>query len=109
MTEEQPDNTLDEILKEDKNGFNRGPGIGRLWVRLLLIGVLVFVGLYGFILFRQWRLDLEAKAIVSAQMTIEAGNNTGGEFVQEEEIAGTPEPEESGEQEINPSGTETVE
>ena len=75
MTDQQPDHTLKEILEEDKNGYRKKRRVGSFFVRLLLTASLLFVGFYGFILFRQWRLNLEAEAIVTARQTASASSN----------------------------------
>ena len=72
MADNQPDDTLIKILEEDRKGFHKKRGFGSLLVRLLIIAVLIFVGLYGFILFRQYRLNLEAEAIVFAKRTAQS-------------------------------------
>ena len=64
------DNTLKEILEEDRTQTrkrNRGKGC---LLRLLFIAVLLFFGFYGFILFRQKMLDLEAEAVFRARQTL---------------------------------------
>ena len=83
MTNNQPDNTLKEILEEDREGFRKKRRFGNLLIRLLIIATLIFIGLYGFILFRQYRLNLEAEAIVFARQTVQS-SNSGGSGSQEE-------------------------
>lgn len=75
MTDQQPDHTLKEILEEDKNGYRKNRSVGNFFVRMLLIASLLFVGFYGFILFRQHRLNLEAEAIVTARQTASASSD----------------------------------
>lgn len=72
MEIDKSDNTIKEILEEDQSQpRKRSRGKGCL-LRLLIIAVLLFVGFYGFILFRQKMLDLEAEAIIQAQQTLTA-------------------------------------
>ena len=47
----------------------RGKGC---FLRLLIIAILLFIGFYGFILFRQKMLDLEAEAYLRAHQTLTA-------------------------------------
>lgn len=68
----ESDNTIKEILDEDctkTKKRRRGKGC---FLRLLIIAVLLFIGFYGFILFRQKLLDLEAEAIIRARQTVSA-------------------------------------
>jgi len=72
MNNQEADNTLKEILEEDKvetKKKKRGRGC---FLRLLLITTLIFICVYGFILFRQRLLDLEAQAIIGARQTATA-------------------------------------
>lgn len=75
MTENQTNDTLEEILAEDREGFRKRRKFGGLIVRLLILAVLIFVGLYAFILFRQYRLNLEARAVIFARQTVQAADN----------------------------------
>ena len=77
MRDDQTDETLIKILEEDRKASRRKKGPGNLLVRLLIIAALLFVGFYGFILFRQYRLNLEAQAIIYARQTLQAGDENG--------------------------------
>ena len=104
MADNQPDDTLIKILEEDRKGFHKKRGFGSLLVRLLIIAVLIFVGLYGFILFRQYRLNLEAEAIVFAKRTAQSINNDSTGSQENMINAGS---EKSAESTLSPEATET--
>ena len=72
MNNQEADNTLKEILEEDKVEVKKKKRGRGCFLRLLLILTLVFICVYGFILFRQKLLDLEAQAIISARQTATA-------------------------------------
>lgn len=72
MNNQEADNTLKEILEEDKADVKKKKRGGGCFLRLLLIITLVFICVYAFILFRQKLLDLEAQAIISARQTATA-------------------------------------
>lgn len=72
MEENQKDNTLSEILEEDIKSIKRNSMRRSCFFRLLIIATLLFMGLYGFILFRQRLLDIEAEAIIKARQTVTA-------------------------------------
>jgi len=72
MNNQEADNTLKEILEEDKVEVKKKKRGRGCFVRLLLIITLVFICIYGFVLFRQKLLDLEAQAIISARQTATA-------------------------------------
>ena len=72
MNNQEADNTLKEILEEDKVEVKKKKRGRGCFLRLLLIITLVFICVYGFILFRQKLLDLEAQAIISARQTATA-------------------------------------
>jgi hypothetical protein len=69
MNNQDADNTLKEILEEDKTEVKKKKRGRGCFLRLLLIVTLLFICVYGFILFRQKLLDLEAQAIISARQT----------------------------------------
>jgi len=72
MNNQEADNTLKEILEEDKAEVKKKKRGGGCFLRLLLLITLVFICVYAFILFRQKLLDLEAQAIISARQTATA-------------------------------------
>ena len=72
MEENQKDSTLSEILEEDIKSIKRDSKRRSCIFRLLIISTLLFVGLYGFILFKQHLLNLEAQAIFKAGQTATA-------------------------------------
>ena len=72
MNNQEADNTLKEILEEDKAEVKKKKRGSGCFLRLLLIITLVFICVYAFILFRQKLLDLEAQAIISARQTATA-------------------------------------
>jgi hypothetical protein len=72
MNNPEADNTLKEILEEDKVEVKKKKRGRGCFLRLLLIITLVFICVYGFILFRQKLLDLEAQAIIGARQTATA-------------------------------------
>ena len=72
MNNQEADNTLKEILDEDKVEVKKKKRGRGCFLRLLLILTLVFICVYGFILFRQKLLDLEAQAIIGARQTATA-------------------------------------
>ncbi|HHC24674.1 MAG TPA: hypothetical protein ENK58_04560 [Desulfobacterales bacterium] len=72
MEENQKDNTLSEILEEDIKSIKRNSKRRSCIFRLMIISTLLFLGLYGFVLFRQHLLNLEAEAIISAGKTATA-------------------------------------
>jgi hypothetical protein len=72
MNNQEADNTLKEILQEDKAEVRKKKRGHGCFLRLLLIVTLVFICVYGFILFRQKLLDLEAQAIIGARQTATA-------------------------------------
>ena len=72
MNNQEADNTLKEILEEDKVEVKKKKRGRSCFLRLLLIITLIFICVYGFILFRQKLLDLEAQAIISARQTATA-------------------------------------
>lgn len=75
MNLEEPDNTIKEILEDDRTEVRKRKRGKGCFLRLLIIIVVVFIGLYGFILFRQRMLDLEAEAVIRARQTINAEAN----------------------------------
>jgi hypothetical protein len=68
MENKEADNTIKEILEEDKAEIKKRKR-GGCFLRFLIIVTLLFICIYGFILFRQKLLDLEARAIISARQT----------------------------------------
>ena len=72
MNNQEAENTLKEILEEDKVEVKKKKHGRGCFLRLLLIITLVFICVYGFILFRQKLLDLEAQAIIGARQTATA-------------------------------------
>lgn len=72
MDNQEADNTLKEILEEDKVEVKKKKRGRGCFLRLLLILTLVFICVYGFILFRQKLLDMEAQAIIGARQTATA-------------------------------------
>jgi len=83
MEEDPKDSTLSEILEEDIKSFKRNSKRRSCLFRLLIIATLLFVGFYGFILFRQHLLNLEAEAIIMAGQTATADS---GEIQPEMEV-----------------------
>jgi len=69
MNKNASEDTLNEILELDKSETTRAGKKSGCLIRLLLIATLIFVGFYGFILFRQKLLNLEAEAILRAAQT----------------------------------------
>ena len=67
MNNQEADNTIKEILEEDKVEVKKKKRGRGCFLRLLIIVTLLFICVYGFILFRQKLLDLEAQAIIYAQ------------------------------------------
>lgn len=76
------DNTLKEILEEDKVEVKKKKRGRGCFLRLLLILTLVFICVYGFILFRQKLLDLEAQAIIGARQTATAAVSAPAEVIE---------------------------
>jgi len=76
MKTNETENTIKDSLKEDGAQKPKRRHRGGVLLRLLIILTLLFIGFYGFILFRQKILDLEAEAIVRARQTLtrQAGN-----------------------------------
>jgi hypothetical protein len=72
MNNQEADNTLKEILEEDKVEVKKKKRGRGCFLRLLIIVTLVFICVYGFILFRQKLLDREAQAIIGARQTATA-------------------------------------
>jgi hypothetical protein len=76
MNNQEAENTIKEILEEDKVEVKKKKRGRGCFLRLLVIITLLFVCVYGFILFRQKLLELEAQAIVSARQTVAANGKT---------------------------------
>jgi hypothetical protein len=76
MEIKESDNTIKEILDEDRTQIRKHKRGKGCFLRLLIIAVLLFIGFYSFILFRQKMLDLEAEALIRARqtLTIQAGS-----------------------------------
>jgi hypothetical protein len=76
MENKESDNTIKEILDEDRTQIRKHKRGRGCFLRLLIIAVLLFIGFYSFILFRQKMLDLEAEALIRARqtLTIQAGS-----------------------------------
>lgn len=76
MENKESDDTIKEILDEDRTQISKHKRGKGCFLRLLIIAVLLFIGFYGFILFRQKMLDLEAEALIRARqtLTIQAGS-----------------------------------
>jgi uncharacterized protein HemX len=70
METQEPDNTIKEILEDDRTDMRRRKRGKGCLLRLLIIAVLLFIGFYGFIVFRQKMLDMEAEAVVRARQTL---------------------------------------
>jgi len=70
MENKESDDTIKEILDEDLTQIRKHKRGKGCFLRLLIIAVLLFVGFYGFILFRQKMLDLEADALIHARQTL---------------------------------------
>jgi hypothetical protein len=70
MENKESDDTIKEILDEDLTQIRKHKRGKGCFLRLLIIAVLLFVGFYGFILFRQKMLDLEAEALIRARQTL---------------------------------------
>lgn len=69
---QEAENTIKEILEEDKLEVKKRKRKGGCFLRLLIILTTLFIGVYGFILIRQKMLDLEARAIIFARQTATA-------------------------------------
>jgi hypothetical protein len=76
MNNQEAENTIKEILQEDKVEVQKKKRGRGCFLRLLVIITLLFICVYGFILFRQKLLELEAQAIVSARQTVTANGET---------------------------------
>jgi hypothetical protein len=76
MNNQEAENTIKEILQEDKVEVKKKKRGRGCFLRLLVIITLLFICVYGFILFRQKLLELEAQAIVSARQTVAANGET---------------------------------
>ena len=76
MKTNETENTIKDTLEEDGAKKPKRRRWGGVLLRLLIILTLLFIGFYGFILFRQKILDLEAEAIIRARQTLtrQAGN-----------------------------------
>ena len=70
MENKESDDTIKEILDEDLTQIRKHKRGKGCFLRLLIIAVLLFVGFYGLILFRQKMLDLEAEALIRARQTL---------------------------------------
>lgn len=70
METNEPDNTIKEILEEDRTHTRRRRRGRGCLLRLLIIAALLFMGFYGFVLFRQKMLDIEAEALIYAKQTL---------------------------------------
>jgi hypothetical protein len=70
MNNQEAENTIKEILQEDKVEVKKKKRGRGCFLRLLVIITLLFICVYGFILFRQKLLELEAQAIVDAASCI---------------------------------------
>ncbi len=68
----EEDNTIKEILEEDKAEVGKKKRKPSCFLSFLIIFTLVFICAYGFILFRQKLLNLEAQAYISARQTATA-------------------------------------
>ena len=86
MNNQEAENTLKEILEEDKAEVIKKKRGGGCFLRLLLIITLVFICIYAFILFRQKLLDLEAQAIISARQTATAAAAAPGGLTEVTEV-----------------------
>ena len=77
MENNESDNTIKEILEEDRSQTRKRKRGKGCFLRLLIIAVILFIGFYGFILFRQKMLDLEADAYLRAYqtLTVQADNS----------------------------------
>jgi hypothetical protein len=76
MEIKESDNTIKEILDEDRTQIRKHKRGKGCFLRMLIIAVLLFIGFFSFILFRQKMLDLEAEALIGARqtLTIQAGS-----------------------------------
>ncbi|MCJ7518674.1 MAG: hypothetical protein MUO42_03270 [Anaerolineaceae bacterium] len=72
MDNQEADITIKEILEEDNVEVKKKKRGSGCFLRLLIIMTLLFICVYGFILFRQKLLEIEAQAIVSARQTVTA-------------------------------------
>ncbi|MBM3138158.1 MAG: hypothetical protein FJZ98_08225 [Chloroflexi bacterium] len=70
MENNTPDDTIKEILDEDRTHMRKNKRGKGCFLRLLIITVLLFIGFYGFILIRQKLLDMEAEALIRARQTL---------------------------------------
>lgn len=74
MNNQEAENTIKDILEEDKLEVKKKKRGGSCFLRLLIILTLLFICVFGFILIRQKLLDLEAQAIIFARQTATAGS-----------------------------------
>ena len=88
MNNQEADNTIKEVLDGDKAEVKKKKRGRGCFLRLLVIITLLFICVYGFILFRQELLDLEAQAIISARQTATA--NVAAPIVEAEETERQP-------------------
>jgi hypothetical protein len=68
----EEDNTIKEILEEDKAEVGKKKRKPGCFLSFLIILTLVFICTYGFVLFRQKLLNLEAQAFIYARQTATA-------------------------------------
>jgi hypothetical protein len=68
----EEDNTIKEILEEDKAEVGKKKRKPSCLLSFLIIFTLVFICTYGFVLFRQKLLNLEAQAYIYARQTATA-------------------------------------
>jgi hypothetical protein len=85
----ESDNTIKDILDEDRTQTRKRKRGKGCVLRMLSIAVLLFIGFYGFILFRQKMLDLEAEALLRARQTLtsQAGSPGSSEMENPEVIS----------------------
>ncbi|MCD6576688.1 MAG: hypothetical protein J7K66_01585 [Anaerolineaceae bacterium] len=72
MDNDQKDETIKEILKEDRTKMKNGRKKKSCLVRSLIFIILLAVVFFGFIYIQQYLIDLEAEAIVRAAQTATA-------------------------------------
>jgi len=72
MVNKPADDTLNEILAEDRSAYKKKRKGKGCFIRFLLIITLLIVFFFGFIYVQQYLLDLEAEAIVRAYQTATA-------------------------------------
>lgn len=89
MENTESNNTINEIMDEDRTQIRKHKRGKGCFLRLLIITVLLFIGFYGFVIFRQKMLDLDAEALIRARQTLttQAGSLEATTLEDSDEIA----------------------